>query len=239
MNKKLLIILLLSLVLLFSAGCQGVSPDPMSKPYIAVNGSGSTKAAPDTVQISITVATEEKDATAQTKNAEKVEKIVTFLKETGLQENEIKTAGANFYPNTRWENGREIDLGYRAENIIQVETKKLDLISKIIDGSVANGAERVSGLSFTLSDEGKANLLGDVIESAVNDAKTQAESATASLGQGINGVKSVVVVKEYSSPIYREMANFGMGDAKAMAATPVMPGELDYRVNVSVEFFIK
>ncbi len=104
---------------------------------------------------------------------------------------------------------------------------------------MANGAERVSGLSFTLSDEGKANLLGDVIESAVNDAKIQAESATASLGQGVNGVKSVVVVKEYSAPIYREMANYGMGDAKAMAATPVMLGELDYRVNVSVEFFIK
>ena len=33
--------------------------------------------------------------------------------------------------------------------------------------------------------------------------------------------------------------NFGMGDAKEMAATPVMPGELDYSVSVSVEFFIK
>lgn len=239
MNKKLLVGLLLSAVLIFTAGCQGVSPDPMSKPYIAVNGSGSVKAAPDTVQISITVATEERDATAQTKNAEKVEKVVAFLKEAGIQDTEIKTIGANFYPNTRWENGREIDLGFRAENIIQVETKNLDLISKIIDGSVANGAERVSGLTFTLSDEGKESLLGNIIESAVNDARTQAESAVTSLGQTIDGVKSVVVVKEYSSPIYREMANYGMGDAKAMASTPVMPGELDYSINVSVEFFIK
>jgi uncharacterized protein YggE len=239
MSKKAAgIILLVSILLLFT-GCQGAGADPMSKPYIAVNGSGNVKAAPDTVEISITVATEDKDSSAQSKNAEKVEKIITYLKEAGVQENEIKTTGANFYPNKKWENGREIDLGFRAENFLQVKTKNLDLISTILDGSVKNGAERVSGLTYTLSEEGKKNLLGDVIQEAVTDAKNQAESAVSSLGKSLDGVKSVVVIKEYSSPVYMARENFGMGDAKEMAATPVLPGELDYSVSVSVEFFIK
>lgn len=237
--KRYIQILLLVTVLLVTAGCQGVSTDP--KPFVAVNGSGQVKAAPDTVQISITVASEERDATAQTKNAEKVEKIVAFLKEAGLEEQEIKTIGANFYPNKRWEDGREVDLGFRAENFLQVETKKLDLISIIIDGSVQNGAERISGLNYILSNEGKAGLQDEIIAAAVNDAREQAEATATSLGKSIDGVKSVIVVKEYSSPIYRAMDTLGMGGGpdEEKVSTPILPGELDYNINVAVEFFIK
>jgi len=237
MRKLFIPILLLIITSFLLTGCQ--SSDPMAKPYVSVDGSSTIKAAPDTVEIQIIVVSEAPDATAQTINAEKAEKIINFLKETGLEEKEIRTTGTNFYPNKRWENGKEIDLGYKAENSLQIKTKKIELISKIIDGSIVKGAERVSGLTYSLSEEGKEGLMNDLIASAINDAKTQAESAAASLGETISGVKSVIVIKEYSSPIYREKAMLDGGSSNDMTSTPVLPGELDYTINVSVEFFIK
>lgn len=237
MKKGLVSGVLLILGIFFLSGCQG--EDAMSKPYISVYGQGSVKSVPDTVEITITVSTEALDASAQTKNAGKTEKIIEFLKEIGLEEKEIKTIGANFYPNVRWENGKEVNRGYIAKNSLQVETKKLELISKIIDGSVANGAESIGGLTFTLSDEKKETLLTELIDSAVKDGKTQAEATVASLGQSLGAVKTVMVAKEYSPPYYKEMEKYATGMRDEMESTPVLLGELDYSVNVSVEFFIK
>ena len=235
MRKKIVAIMLALVLILTITGCQNVSGQ--DKPTVAVFGSGKTKSVPDQVQIAITIATEKRDATAQTDNAAKVAKIVEMLKALGLEEKEIQTTGANFYPNKRWENGREVDLGFRAESYLQVETKKMDLISQIIDQSVANGAERVGGLSFTLSEEARANMLSEVLESAVQDARMQAEVTAKALGKSIDGVKTVQVIKEQSYPIYRAMDMVaGKGEA---ASTPILPGEVDYMINVSVEFFLK
>ncbi len=237
MRKLFIPVLLLIITSFLLTGCQ--ASDPMAKPYVSVDGSSTIKAAPDTVEVRINIVSEAPDATAQAINAEKAEKIIKFLKDTGLEEKEIKTIGANFYPHKKWENGKEIDLGYKAENSLQIKTKKLELISKIIDGSIVNGAERVNGLTYSLSEEGKDGLMSDLIASAINDAKTQAESAATSLGETISGVKSVIVIKEYSSPIYREKAMLAGESSNDMTPTPVLPGELDYTINVSVEFFIK
>lgn len=237
MKKHFIPTLLLLIITSFLlTACQ--SSDPMSKPFVAVNGSSSIKAEPDLVEVEILVATEAADETAQMVNAEKTEKVVNYLKEIGIQESEIKTIRMNFEPNIKRENGKSVNLGYRAENYLQVKTKNIELISRIVDGSIINGAERIRGLNFSLSDEGKEALMDGLIGSAVNDAKIQAESAVNSLGQSIGGVKSMVVIKEYSSPIYRSMNSVMEDSLKEIASTPILPGELDYTIDVAVEFFI-
>ncbi len=236
-GKKALVLMAVSLsMVIFLAGCQTTGG---SQPYISVNGNGNVKAEPDTADLTITVISESKDKSAQEANAKKVEKIIEVLKEIGLEEKEIKTSSVNFYQNIRWENGREVNYGYKAENSLQIKTKKIDLLGQITDQAVANGAERVSGLNFSLSTEGKANLMDQVIASATADAKVQAEAAAKSLGTSVTGVKSVHIIKESSPYVYRVMSDMAMAKSEEEASTPIMPGELDYSISAAVEFFIK
>lgn len=236
--SKGLVLLGISLAVIFlMTACQPASAE---KPYISVNGNGNVKAEPDTAEMTITVISESKDKSAQELNAQKADKIIELLKEIGLEEKEIKTVRADFYPNIKWENGKEVNLGYRAENSLQIKTKKLDLLGKITDSAVREGAERVSGLNFSLSTEGKEALLDQVIASATADARSQAEAAAKSLGSNLGDVKSVHIIRENSPQIYRALAgNMMAADSVAREETTIMPGEMDYSINAAVEFFIK
>lgn len=237
-NIAMVLVGLLAAVLVLGTGCQNVTPQAET-PYIAVQGAGQVKTTPDEVQISITIATETEDATAQEENAQKVQAVIDELQEIGLTEEEIQTTGANFFPRTRWDDGREVQLGYRAENYLQVETKQLDLISAIIDRSVAAGAERVGGLNFMLSDEAKENLLEDALDSAVQDARSQAEITLRALDQEVAGIKRIEVVKEHSYPMLQSADMMrGMGTEEAQE-TPIIPGEVDFNINIVAEFFIR
>lgn len=240
MNRWWLFVIL-AVALLFSAGCQSQAPGAGTEsPAIAVSGAGKISTAPDQVQLMITVASEGEDAATQQENAEKVQDVIDQLLELGLSKDDIQTAGASFYPKTRWEDGREINLGFRAESMLRIETKKMDLIGQIIDKSVAAGAERVGGLSFTLSDQARENLLADVLEAAVNDARSQAELTLQALGQQIGGVKHVEVIRENQQPIYRASdMMMATAEREADPTTPVIPGEVDYQVRIIAEFYIR
>ena len=82
-------------------------------------------------------------------------------------------------------------IGYRVSNILTVETTKLSMAGNIIDAATQAGANRVDGVSFTLSPQKQLSVQDDLIGNAVENAKAKAEKALAPLDQKIIGVKFV------------------------------------------------
>lgn len=238
--KRVVVFMFLLGIFAVISGCstQVVSPDDKNISIITVDGMGKIITKPDMVEIRVSVVSEGKDKNVQEKNAVQTQKIIEALNSLGLNKEEIKTENVNFYPLKRWneKNGEEIT-GYRAENILQIKTRKIEKAGQIVDRAVEYGAQSVGNLTFSLSNQGKEDLLDKAIEKAVLDARNQAEAAAKAAGVEIIGIKNIRVVKNSSTrgPIYLESK---MKTAEAVD-TPILPKDTEYMVNVNVDFLIK
>ncbi|MDX9871971.1 MAG: SIMPL domain-containing protein [Clostridia bacterium] len=238
--KKTTVFIALSLILILFAGCAASAPiSPDNIQTIHATGTGKIITEPDTVELRLNVITEGKTKAVQEDNAQKAQKTIEALIALGLTKDDIETGNLRFEPVYSWSNNTQKLVGYRAGNTLIVKTKQLDLTGPIADTAIQSGAEMVGNLSFSLSDEGKAALLGEIMEKAVLDARNQADLASAAAGVKITGVQNITVIKEAQGPIlYNERLNY----AKAMdtaAVTPILPEDTEYIVTVQATFTIK
>ncbi len=238
MKRYLIITMLMISLLIVGAGC-GVQSAVQEEPVINTTGVGKITTEPDTLELTFSVVTEGKDKNIQDTNAQKTQKVIDALLALGLDKEELETQNVRFNPKYNYNNGKQQLVGYRAENMIKITTKKLDKAGKITDTAVNNDAESVSNLKFSLSDEGKEQLLDKAIEKAVVDARIQADAAAKAAGIEIIGVKQLSVQKEMDrGPIYFDYQMMKTAN-KEKAETPILPKDAEYFVTVQVAYKIK
>jgi uncharacterized protein YggE len=131
-------------------------------PLIYVTGSGTIKATPDRVQIELTVVTKNPDVkAAQKENARKMETVMSVLRDPSKGNPNHKEIGTTsysisevYYPDDalKAKYGDNVTI-YEVSNTISIETEKIDQVGDIIDLAVAAGANSVSSLQFTLSQQ--------------------------------------------------------------------------------------
>lgn len=201
---------------------------------ISVSGQYSIEVSPDIAYVTMAVETKEKVAKdAQTKNAQNMQNVYKKLKEIGIPEKDIKTTNYRIYPNYNWTEAQgQVLTGYTVSNQINIQTKDLTKVSSILDLTVIEGINRVSSVSFGLSDEVRTKEYNNALKEAVKSAQSKAE-AIASV-HGIKLDKPFQIVEggdtNYSYRVYAEM---DMANSKEMASTPISPG--DVKVNASVQ----
>lgn len=211
---------------------------------ISVSGTGKVTATPDQVTISIAVETENPDVKiAQQENARKMSDVESALKAIGLTNDELKTTGYSIYSYTNEDNslfGKDQKI-YRVTNTVLVTTQKTDMAGEIIDTAIANGANNVNYISFSLTDESYNALRTKALTAAVVQARVDADAVSQALGVSITGVSGVNVGSSYvpnsyvSSDAYMEKA---VGSApEPMARTSIQPGDVDVTASVSVQYF--
>ena len=111
-----------------------------------------------------------------------------------LIRDEISTSSLKVYPvygDYDYDKNESPIVGFRAENIILIETTKLDSATSIIDGASEAGANRIDGLRFTLSSELRKEMENLLLQDAVLDAKNRANEALKPLGNSVSDVKTV------------------------------------------------
>lgn len=235
--KKIGILLAVMLLVFGLAGCSA-QQSPENTPSINATGIGKITTEPDTVEMSFTVATEGKDKNVQGDNAAKTQKVIDALVAAGLANDEMETKNVNFYPLRRWDKDKgDVLTGYRAENTLVIKTKKTTLSGALVDAAVQNEAEMAGSLSFSLSDEGKQNLLGQAIEKAVADARTQAEATAKAAGVQLAKIRRIDVLKNSQpGPI---LFDTRLKMAEAAVDTPILPADAEFSVTVNVSYEIK
>jgi uncharacterized protein YggE len=194
---------------------------------ITVRGEGEIFATPDTATFSFGVESKEADATtAQNKASETMEAVISYLKESGVEEKDIKTEYYNLTPRYEYPEvvctsfycppqGEPKLVGYQVSQTVSVKLRDRSKAGDIISGVGNRGATNVSGLSFTIDDPDAYKA--QAREEAIKDAKGKAEVLAKTLGARLvrmNGYWE----DEGGYPI-----PYGMGGAMDAVQSKMMP----------------
>jgi uncharacterized protein YggE len=236
--------MLAAAALLFAAlGSLGYTPvraadgNQPTKRTINVYGQGTVSASPDIAYISLGVVTEAKDAkAAQRNNAELMDKAVAQIKAAGVKNEDIKTVNYSIYPKYDYnkQSGESRIVGYSVNNTVQVTVRDIAKTGTIIDLASENGINTSNSISFGFSDPDR--YYNEALKKAVEAAKQKAEAMAGTFGITL---KTPVTVTENGS--YAPVYNYAAYDMKAEAAvaaapTPVQPGTMEIKANVSVVY---
>jgi hypothetical protein len=213
-----------------------IGQDIIFSSAINVSGKGEVFVKPDIAKISISMEKEAVSVTeAQNQATESINKITSFLKESLVEDKDIKTTNYNIYPRYDWiEKIGRVFRGYVVNQTLEIKIRKIDKTGEVLAGITQAGANQVGGVSFTIDDEEAVKR--EARQKAITDAKTKAEQLAKDLG-----VKLVRLVSfsenggSYPIPIYEsEALGIGRGEAPEIPA-----GENIVTVNVSLTYEIK
>jgi len=251
-SKQLVIAMLTVLAVSISFGAlypeadaQEVTSVSSLEKTLSVTGIATTSVEPDLLTVRFGIEIQEPTAQqALEKNSEMMNKVILALQSVGIIESEISTSSLNIYPVYEYVNDdflgiqtREL-IGYNMSNVLSVETEKLDLAATIIDRGVEAGVNRVDSVYYSLSPQKQLDLKDDLLEQAIENAKSKADKALTPLNHSVIGVKSVSLSEfgiPYPQPVFR--GNFA--ESKIMSSpTPVFSSEQDITTSVQIVFLI-
>ncbi len=220
------------------------SPWGTDRRIISASGSVTKSYAPNEAAISLSVETKDKSASkSQQMNAELTTKVVAALKAAGVPAEDIDTSSYNLYQDYRWDsvtNKSEPD-GYRTQNSITVTLKDITLSGKVIDAAVNAGANRVDGVTFSLSRAKEAQVRSELLSVAAATAKGKAERIASGFGSQLGNLYTANEGYSYV-PVYNQYLKNSYdaaGSSAPMAETPITPGDVMVTITVDAKFEIK
>lgn len=261
-NKRFvrsLIILLLSgsvyMIGLFLNGLKEYSfigLTPSMPATINVSGEGEVSVKPDIAELSFSVTKEAKTVSgAQTASAEKINEIMAYLKEAGIEEKDIKTENYGLYPKYEYQQrvmqafcpngycppeGKQVLTGYEVSQTISVKIRKIDDAGKILVSVGDKGATNISGVSFSV--DKKDAIEADAREKAIQDAEEKAKVLAKSLGVKITRIVSFS--ESGNSPMYYRGGMMEASMLKSADIAPSIPtGENKFTSNVNIVYEIQ
>ena len=223
---------LLTIIAIF-AGASAVAAQ--SNGQLTVSGEGSAFAVPDMAVITMGASAQAfsaKDAMDETSDITRA--ILEELSAFDVAPRDIRTSDLSLSPvwSNRAQNGGppQID-GYQASNRLTVRVRDLDQLGLILDAVLSDGANRLSGLQFKLSDP--KPVIEDARRLAVADARAKAalyaEAAGVELGD-------LIRLSEGGARAPRpEMLSIARS---ADAGVPVAEGETELRASVTLVYEI-
>jgi hypothetical protein len=259
-KRRLLLAVGLALIVIVvgAVGCYGDFgfPEPESTPTppessgiilsqqstgIWVAGEGKVSVVPDVAILSLGIeAQEETVAEAQQQAAEAMEAVMVVLDDQGIAKKDIKTQYFSIYPVRRWENDKEILVGYRVTNMVSVKIRKMDDTGVIIDAVAEAGGDytRINSISFTVDDP--ADYYEEVREKAMADAEAKAKQLADLAGVDL-GRPTFISEGTISLPVPREyyVERMAVPAPAPPPTTPISPGETEVRLTVQVAYSIE
>ncbi len=159
---------------------------------ISVTGIGEVSAKPDLTTFNFTIEAKEGDAkTAQNKVAEIEAGILGYLKESGVEERDIKTENFNQSPRyeypqsvcTQWScppAGEPKLIGYQVSEMVTVKVRDAGKAGELVANVGSKGATHISGITFTIDNDEVQKA--EARRLAIADAKKKVEVLAKSLG---------------------------------------------------------
>ncbi len=209
---------------------------------ITIQGEGRVTAVPDIGQITVSIVTENTDAAkAMDENTTKFNQLVEALRKAGVDKQDTTTSSYNVYPKYEWPDGRQILVGYEVSQGLTVKIRDLDKSGSLIALAGQNGANQVSGLSFTIDNPevARQEAREKALTNALEKAKTLATQTGVRLGKIVSFSESSSGGYSTPTPIYYDrVANQGMGGGGELSAPSIEAGSQDIYVYATVQYEI-
>ncbi len=159
---------------------------------LTVTETGEVYAKPDLAIVELSVIAEKPNATdALTASADRMNAVIGFVKEKGVDEKDIKTTRFNISPRYEYYDeygqrifyyeptGKRILVGYEVTQTLQVKIREMAKIGEILQGATEAGVNDIGNLYFTIDkqDEFKKQAREEAIKKAKEKAKELASQA--------------------------------------------------------------
>ena len=108
-------------------------------------------------------------------------KIIAGIKALGIQDKDIKTQNLSSFPNQDFSRGNAVT-GYTVNQELSITAENIELANKALDSATANGANQISGVTFTINDDDKKGLEDKARKKAIADAKSKAQEIAQDAG---------------------------------------------------------
>lgn len=216
---------------------------------ISVVGEGEVNAVPNVGQFSFSVMAEGATAAeAQEASGTKINDILAYLKEQGVEEKDIKTSGYYLNPRYRYEErmcafgsycppGEQIQDGFDVSQTIDVKVRDTAKSGALIAGVGEKGATNISGLSFIVDDTGA--LKEEARSKAIADAKAKAEKLANDLGLKLVRITSYYENESYSPEPYYAKTEMAFDEGMGFGGAEMPAGENTTKVQVNISYEVK
>lgn len=157
---------------------------------LTVIAEGEVEVKPNQAIISAALVTESQTAEATQKESNlKVQALINFLKEQGLEGQNVKTTDYYLSPNYIYSQNQKPQLsGYTLTQGLSVRLTDLNQLSSVIGSLTAKGVNRIYGLSFEI--DKIQQYKNDARAKAIEEAKLQAALIAKNLGVQLGRVLS-------------------------------------------------
>ncbi|MDE2312357.1 MAG: SIMPL domain-containing protein [Patescibacteria group bacterium] len=210
---------------------------------ISVSADGKIEATPDLATVNIGVMSQGTTATdVKDQNNTKINKVIDFIKAQGVDSKDITTSQFSFYPQQDWQSGIARIVGYQGNQTVTVKVhgidKSQDVLEKVLDGAVNNGANEVNGVSLSI--ENPDALQQQAQQQAIANAKQKAQALAQSAGLTLGKVVSVSETGSTPAPMpYALNSVMGMGGAAKSVAPDIQTGSQEIFETMTVTFEVK
>jgi uncharacterized protein len=204
---------------------------------MSLSGTGKVTIKANQAIIVLGVYTEAKSANwAEQENALRMTDVVSSLKALGIPDTDIQTIGYSINP--EYDYTYKITVGYQVTNTLQITVNDLSKVGPIIDSTSTAGANTISSVTFTVSDEEFAKSKLQAYTLAVADVKSKAKTISEGFDITISGIQSIN--ENYYYPVYRNVytAMDMKGATSSEAQTPIIAGNLDISVTLNVVYLL-
>ena len=215
---------------------------------MTVSAEGKVTVKPDLAIINFSVVTQGNDPkNVQKINDGKMGAVVQYLKDSNIEEKDIKTTSYNLSPqyDYSWCNLSSDSRiycppkisGYILTQGVEVKLRDLSKSGEIIGNLPGKGANEISSINFTIDDMDipRIEARKEAIEKANNKAEMMAKAPGVKLGK-IANISEGSSYTPYSPYATKSVDAYGLGSGEA---SPIQVGSNDITVNVSITYQIK
>ena len=205
-------------------------------PQISVTGEGKVKIVPDQAVVTVGFQNSGKDANeVKNLNDEIVDRVIKFLKKSGISATDYKTNNVSLYKGYDYEKKKS---NFQASQTLIITLKDLSKYDYIMMGLNDVGVNSINGVEFKSSKI--EDYESDARKKAILNAKQKAQDYVSVLGQKVG--KALLIKDNSQSYIPQPMYK---GNMMAMAADggtqreTLAVGELEINTSVSVTFALE
>lgn len=189
---------------------------------ITVSATGTAEAEPDVAVVNVAVTARGDSAEAVRESiASNASQLRTALTDANVSEDQLRTTGFSITREVRTDDdGTERFVGFRGVQSFEITLDNTSRAGEVVDLAVGNGANRVDGVTFTLSEERQRDLRAEALREAMANARSDAGAVASAGNVSITGISAVSTTDYGFSPLTAEAE-------AADARTTSTPTEID------------
>jgi hypothetical protein len=232
-RRGALALLILALAL---AGCTAYGPGSADR-TISVTGEGTVVVPPDTVVLTLGVQTRGTEVgPTVAENNRAAERVIQAVTALGVAAEDVQTSYFSISTQPRYDQFGNVtdEVTYWVDNSITVTLHDIQQLGELLNQALAQGANSVQGISFTVSDRSAA--LVPARSQALDDARRQAEQIAGAAGVALG---EIVSLNENTSGPNPGPRPYTGAEAPATSGVPTTPGSLELSVYLSVVYEIR